>query len=131
MPPLRSDGNLIFHTVEKATLLNKYFAQMSSISKEPYMYEPGSPSLNNENLLELFITEEEVGDKLFILTRILKGISTSIKIPLTKLFNISLSLRKLRDLWKIAQEAAYYKDILLAGALCKLMEKKYFFKTST
>lgn len=127
MPPLRSDGNLIFHTVEKATVLNKYFAQMSSISKEPYMYEPGSPSLNNENLLELFITEEEVGDKLFILTRILKGISTSIKIPLTKLFNISLSLRKLRDLWKIAQEAAYYKDILLAGALCKLMEKKILF----
>lgn len=74
-----------------------------SISKEPYMYEPGPPSLNNENLLELFIIEEEVGDKLFILTRILKGISTSIKIPLTKLFNISLSLRKLRDLWKIAQ----------------------------
>lgn len=131
MPPLRSDGNFIFHTVEKATVLNKYFAQMSSISKEPYMYEPGPPSLNNENLLELFITEEEVGDKLFILTRILKGISTSIKIPLTKLFNISLSLRKLRDLWKIAQEAAYYKDILLAGALCKLMGKKYFFKTST
>lgn len=103
MPPLRSDGNLIFHTVEKATVLNKYFAQMSSISKEPYMYEPGFPSLNNENFLELFITEEEVGDKLFILTRILKGISTSIRIPLTKLFNISLSLRKLRDLWKIAQ----------------------------
>lgn len=103
MPPLRSDGNLIFHPVEKATVLNKYFAQISSISKEPYMYGPRPPSLNNENLLELFIAEEEVGDQLFILTRILKGISTSIKIPLTKLFNVPLSLRKLRDLWKIAQ----------------------------
>lgn len=152
MPPLRSDGNLIFHPVEKASLLNKYFAQVSSITNEPDgpLHEPGPPSFNNENLLELFITEEEVGDQLCIINsskplrpdgispRILKGISSSIKKPLTKLFNTSLRLRKLPDLWKIAQitpifknkgsaqQAANYRPISLTSSLCKLMEKILF-----
>lgn len=112
MQQLRSDGNLFFHPVEKATVLNKYFAQVSSITNEPDvpLHGPGPPSFNNEHLLELFITEEEGGDQLCIINsskppgpdgispRILNGIFTSIKIPLTKLFNTSLRLRKLLEL---------------------------------
>lgn len=97
MQQLRSDGNLFFHPVEKATVLNKYFAQVSSITNEPdvLVHGPGPPSFINEHLLELFITEEEVSDQLCIINsskplrpdgispRILNGIFTSIKIPLT------------------------------------------------
>lgn len=133
-------------------MLNKYFAQVSSITNKPDVpiHGPVPPSFNNENLLELFITEEEVDDQLCIINsskppgpdgrspRFLKGISTSLKIPLTKLFNISLRLRKLQDLWKIAQitpifknkgsaqEAANYRPISLTSALCKLIEKILF-----
>lgn len=61
MRPLRSDGNLIFHPVEKATVLNKYFANASPSTNEPdvSLHGSGPQSFINENLLELFITEEK------------------------------------------------------------------------
>ena len=45
LPPLKSNGKLIFHPVEKATVLNKYFAQVSTITNEPDIpiHGPGPP----------------------------------------------------------------------------------------
>lgn len=81
-------------------------------------------NFNKENLLELFITKEDVGDLLCIVNsskppgpdgispRILKGIYISVKIPLTKLINMILViLRKLSDLWKIVQITPIFKKI--------------------
>ncbi|XP_062597887.1 uncharacterized protein LOC134259306 [Saccostrea cucullata] len=69
IPPLKSKGKLIFHPVEKATVLNKYFAQVSSITHEPDipLHGPGPPLQNTDTLSEIFITENEVYDQLCII----------------------------------------------------------------
>ena len=100
LPPLKSNGKIIFHPVEKATVLNKYFAQVSSITSEPDipLHGPGPPSDVYEGLSNLLITEDEVYDQLSIINntkppgpdnlspRILKSISTSIKKTFSQTF---------------------------------------------
>ncbi|XP_061185471.1 uncharacterized protein LOC133193522 [Saccostrea echinata] len=144
LPPLKSKGKLIFHPVEKATVLNKYFAQVSSINDEPDipLHGPGPPPQNNDILSEILITENEVYDQLSITDntkppgpdgispRVLKEIATTIKNPLTKFFNLSLRGKKLPDIWKLsqitpvfknkgsAQEVPNYRPISLTSVLC-------------
>ena len=70
--------------------------------------------------------------------KILKEITSSINSPLTKLFNLSLQLKQLPDVWKealitpifknkgSAQDVTNYKPISITCVICKVMEKIIF-----
>ena len=67
LPTLKWNGILIFHTVEKNTVLNRYFAQVSTtcITNEPDIsfHDPCPPPWNNDVLSEILITEDIVYDQ--------------------------------------------------------------------
>ena len=93
------------------------------------------------------ITEQEILDQLKILNvnkpacpdgvspRLLKDIAYSISKPLTKFVNMSLSIKQIPILWKIAHVSPIYKGkgnqhspqnyrpISVTSILCKIMEK--------
>ena len=70
--------------------------------------------------------------------KILKEITSSISSPLTKLFNLSLQLKQLSDVWKealitpifkskgSAQDITNYRPISITSVICKVLEKIIF-----
>ena len=148
LPPIKSSGQTLFHPIEKANVLNNYFADISSLDDEPDipLHGPGPPN----HMENFFITDEEVLDQIKILNLnkppgpdgispvILKNISHSILKPLTKMFNLSLHMGELPSIWKIshitpvyknkgsAQEVNNYRPISITSVICKILEKIIF-----
>ena len=63
LPPLKTGDNIIFHPIDKANTLNKYFSDISSLCFEPELPEhgPGLPSMfsnTDEIPLDLVLSEE-------------------------------------------------------------------------
>lgn len=93
----------MFHYIDKANAINKFFTDISCINDEPDLPPQGpGPPLHH---METFrITENEVLDQLQIINickpsgpdgvspQVLKYTAQSIYKPLTKLFNISLTM---------------------------------------
>lgn len=131
--------------MEKANLLNDHFASVSTINNEPViqMHGPGPPNY----LLDDFIfTEQEVLDQLQLLNVTkpsgtdsnIRNIAKSIVKPLTKIYNYSLTIGQLPDIWKnfqitpifknkgSAHDVNNYRPISITSVVCKLLEKIMF-----
>ena len=108
LPLLKSSDKLIFHPVEKTSVLYKYFAQVSTITDEPDipLHGPGPLPRNNDILWEILFTEDEVYDQLSITDKskppgpdgVERNNYINKKNPLTKLFNMLLGEKKLPDI---------------------------------
>ena len=145
-PPLKINGQTLFHPIEKANALNNFFTSISCIQSQPEL-PPQGPGPPLHQMGTLHITESEVLDQLQIINtckppgtdtvspKVLKQIPQSIYKPLTKLFNTSLGSGTLPKILKIVQVTPVYKNkgnaedvnnyrpISVTSVVCKLLEK--------
>ena len=96
-PPLRKDNQINIHPFDKAQVLNKHFAEISSIENEPPL--PDDPEPPNHRFQSIIISEQDVKDQLHklnaskpagpdeIFPKLIKLMSKSLVKPLTMLFN--------------------------------------------
>ena len=122
IPPLlnQTNGNIATNDFEKATLLNQYFASISTIN-DNNDDAPQCP-IRTENILDnIVITESEIIDVINSLKpnkasghdeishRMLKGTATSISKPLLILFKKSLNAGIYPSSWKQARVMPIFK----------------------
>ncbi|KAK6171783.1 hypothetical protein SNE40_018213 [Patella caerulea] len=146
--PLLFENCVYTHPLDKANILNTYFASISKLNNVPDL--PYFAARSNNELPNFIVSEHEVKDQLLILNcskpsgpdnispAVLKNITPSITSPLTKFFNLSLELQLLPDIWKTSHIIAAYKGkgdphspdnyrpISLTCSLCKILEKILF-----
>ncbi|CAG2239657.1 unnamed protein product [Mytilus edulis] len=103
-PFLEHDGQIFIHPLDKSEILNNHFADIANIDIEPEIPDNNEPPPCHLN--KFVITEKEILDQLKILNvnkpagpdgispRILKEVASFISKPLTKLFNMSLSVKQ-------------------------------------
>ncbi|CAG2220486.1 unnamed protein product [Mytilus edulis] len=107
-PFLEHDGQIFIHPLDKSEILNNHFADIANIDIEPEIPDNNEPPPCHLN--KFVITEKEILDQLKILNvnkpagpdsispRILKEVASFISKPLTKLFNMSLSVKQKKRL---------------------------------
>ena len=144
-PPLKENDTIYTDDKEKANLLNSYFKTQSDLNdagKElPHIIQS-----NPNNLTQLVTNPTEVKSILETLQTgkasgpdninnyVLKTCSSELSHPLSKLFNLSLSLSKVPKAWKEANvtpvfkkddptDCKNYRPISLLSTLGKVMEK--------
>ena len=117
--PIKLNGEILVHPVEKATAINDYFCSVSRCEIEPDL--PDVPPLAPCELSDIVVTEQDVKDQLLILNTIkpagpdelppkfLKAIFQSLVKPLTIIFNKSLQSGVVPNDWKLANVSAVYK----------------------
>ena len=147
-PPLRKDNQINIHPFDKAQVLNKHFAEISSIENEPPL--PDDPEPPNHRFQSIIISEQDVKDQLHklnaskpagpdeIFPKLIKLMSKSLVKPLTMLFNRSLELGSVPNQWKMAnisaifkgkgeeQDPSNYRPISITSCLGKILEKIIF-----
>ena len=147
-PFLEHDGQICIHPSNKVEILNTHFSNIANIDNEPVISDNVTPLPCHLN--EFIITEQEILDQLKILNvnkpagpdgvspRLLKDIAYSISKPLTKFFNMSLSIKQVPLLWKIAHVSPIfkgkgnphspqnYRPISVTSIVCKIMKKILF-----
>lgn len=150
MPNLIDPANnkILTSNVEKAECLNNYFLTQSELPpRRPQL--PPHIDYQDEPLLEISITEQEVADALKLLNpnkasgpdeipaRLLKEAGNTIVTVLTKLFNLSLETATVPTEWKMAnivpiykkgdkQIVSNYRPISLLSVVSKIFEKIIF-----
>ena len=146
--PIKVNGDIFFHPIDKANAINNYFTSVSDIHIEPDL--PDVPPLAPCELSGIDITEQEVMDQFQILNiskpagpdnlppRFLKAIFQSIVKPLTILFKKSLVCGVVPNDWKLANVTAIYKGkggsenvanyrpISVTNCFLKILEKIIF-----
>ena len=97
--PIKVQGDIFYHPVEKANAINNYFASVSSLENEPEL--PNVPPLSPCELSDINISEQEVIDQFQILntnkpagpdnvSNIFNSYFQSLIQPITILFNKSI-----------------------------------------
>jgi hypothetical protein len=137
--------------MEKATLLNDFFAKVTHVEDNRNVIPPipQTPPIVNNLLSEIVISEQEVLDQLKILKtnksygpdgispKLLKEAGSSISLSLSKLFNASLSTGIFPAPWKLANVHPIYKKndpalitnyrpVSLLNIISKIFEKIVF-----
>ncbi|VDI10310.1 Hypothetical predicted protein [Mytilus galloprovincialis] len=117
--PIKVNGEILIHPIEKATAINDYFCSISRFDTEPQL--PNVPPLAPYELSDIVITEQDVIDHFQILNinkpagpdklppKFLKAIFPSLVTPLTFIFNKSLQSGTVPSDWKLANVSAIYK----------------------
>ena len=117
--PIKSNGDIFYHPIEKACIINDYFASVSNLETEPEW--PNVPPLAPCELSEIVVTEREVIDQFETINiskpggpdnlppRLLRAIFQPLVKPLTILFNKSLYYGVVPSGWKMANVTAIYK----------------------
>ncbi|CAG2230882.1 unnamed protein product [Mytilus edulis] len=117
--PIKVNGEILIHPIEKATAINDYFCSISRFDTEPQL--PNVPPLAPYELSDIVITEQDVIDHFQILNinkpagpdklppKFLKAIFPSLVTPLTFIFNKSLQSGIVPSDWKLANVSAIYK----------------------
>ena len=146
IPTLVRNGCSVETDMDKADLLNSYFAECFNKSQPPLSSECYCSPDPESCPLDLFCTEEEIFELLAgidttksngpdgISGKMLKSTASSITPALTKLFNLSIKLGKLPAEWKLARvnpipkqgsksDPSNYRPISLLPVISKLMEK--------
>ena len=109
IPPLNHNGEQINDPTEKANVFNKYFQLQSQLddNNKPVPNVPHSATLLSSTIvqteevciiLKALVTGKARFDQ--ISNRVLKEVAEAISEPLTDLFNSSLSLSSVPDIWK-------------------------------
>ena len=122
IPPLIHNNNLIHEDSSKATLLNEYFISQSippnsNIPLPDFSYVTDArlghinvtPTLVHKILSNLDVSKACGPDK--INNKILKQCASSLCVPLSNLFNKSLSLGIFPSQWKLADVSAIFKKL--------------------
>ena len=153
IPPLikhDQDGNteFAFTDTEKANILNKYFSTISDLD-DSHSELPNFAERTNDVLENFIISRDEVFDIIKTLQhnkatgpdglshRLLRGVSSSISLPLSILFNMSLSMKCYPSIWKEANVVplfkkndrnlpSNYRPISLLSCVGKIMERVIF-----
>ena len=149
---LQHDGMPVTDDLDKATLLNRHFADQTRLDVTDKIPPTITPDPSIPSFEEVRVTESEVLSALNNLnpnkstgpdqipTKLLKMIALLIAEPLTKLFNKSLSLGTFPTLWKQARvtpvykkkgsssDATNYRPISLLSCISKILEKLVFNK---
>ena len=130
---------------EKAQMLNTFFASCWNTSEEP-IKEEAYQCYDSPTHDDFRVTPEEVFSLInkldtnkasgpdCISAHMLKATASSIALPLTTLFNLSLSTGKFPDMWKLAgvvpipkskdkNDPCNYRPISLLSIVSKLLEK--------
>jgi hypothetical protein len=153
IPPLSDNDKVFTDNFHKANLLNDYFVSQTLLTEPSNPTFPNIPSLSHPPLQQVIITPTDVHDVLKNLNvskasgpsginnRILRELSVELSIPLSELFNTSLSIGHFPELWKQANVsplfksgdpslAKNYRPISLLDTIGKVFEKilfKYIF----
>ncbi|VDI05871.1 Hypothetical predicted protein [Mytilus galloprovincialis] len=146
--PIKVNGEILIHPIEKATAINDYFCSISRFDTEPQL--PNVPPLAPYELSDIVITEQDVIDHFQILNinkpagpdklppKFLKAIFPSLVTPLTFIFNKSLQSGTVPSDWKLANVSAIYKGkgdqdnvsnyrpISVTNCFSKILEKIIF-----
>ena len=152
IPPLNVNGDIYSDNTDKATILNDYFTEQSSLD-DSNANLPADLNIPDFTLNSISITANEVESVLKALqtgkasgpdainNRILKELAKPLSFPLSDLFNASLIKGKVPALWKQANvtpihkkndpsEITNYRPISLLSTVGKVLEKivhKYVF----
>ena len=141
--PLKVDNKIISDYKQMATVLNKSFC--SVFTKEDTSNIPNCPPLSNSFIRDIFFEQTEVKEKILKLkpgtaqgpdnipARILKDNVDHLSLPLSIIFNKSMSTGEVPGDWKLANVTPIYKKgsknkpenyrpISLTSISCKLME---------
>ena len=120
IPPLKVDEQYVQNDLEKANLLNNFFQQQTLLD-EGGKNPPHLESTNTDTLSNVVLTPLEVQTVLNILplgkaagpdginNRILRELAFELSVPLCQLFNYSLNMCKVPDVWKQANVCAVFK----------------------
>ena len=143
-PLLTSEGDLAVTDVDKAKVLNNFFASIftqEDLNDIPIV----EVKHDSSSLLEILVTPSAVKDKLqslnpnkaqgpdMIPPRVLKELSDELAVPLCNLFNKSLESGEIPNDWKNAvvtaifkkgtrSEPGNYRPVSLTCVVCKLLE---------
>ena len=143
-------GQDVSDTAQKANILNAFFTSQS-VLRDNNKVIPEFHPLTDIHLSDLVITSDEVQKVLTHLNpnkamgpdqinpKVLKECAVELSSPLSTLFNKSLQLGKVPQVWKLAFVTALYKKgdkdlaknyrpISLLSCVCKVMEKCIFIK---
>ena len=140
----KNTNDLTSSDSEKADVLNSFF--ISVFTEEDLNSVPKLETRhNNTSIIDVVITQEEVKQKLANINPskamgpdhipgiVLKTLAEEISIPLTKIFNKSISEGTVPNKWKVAEVSAIYKKgdktdpgnyrpVSLTCICCKIME---------
>ena len=148
IPPLHVDGDILTDNKEKANAFNSYFKKASTLD-DSHASLPNEPVIFQYGLNSIHITMEDVTDQIkaldvnkafgpdLISPRFLKEGGPVIAETLFVLFNMSLQLRKVPKLWKMANvvpihkkestsEINNYRPVSLLSTVGKMMERIVF-----
>ena len=122
VPPLLHEGNLITSSVDKAKAFNNYFSQQCSLSPADINHSlPPFQCFTHEHLATVHITPNDVYDILIhlninksvgpegISNRGLRYAADFISVPLSNIFNNSLSSSTYPQAWKHANVSPVHK----------------------
>ena len=152
IPPLNREGIIYCNDNDKANILNQYFIEQTVIEEENATL-PTTLPLPAHKFDSITVTPDDVESTLKTLklgkaagpdainNRILKELADSLSLPLSDIFNYSLSSGKLPSVWKLANvtpihkkddpsDVSNYRPISLLSTIGKVLEKivhKYVF----
>ncbi|MCG8116730.1 MAG: reverse transcriptase domain-containing protein, partial [Candidatus Thiodiazotropha endolucinida] len=145
LPPLYKDDNIYTKDEDKANLMNEFFVEQTMLNDDNTSLPTDVPQPQNFlNLISTTPTEVRSILKSLQLgkaagpdsinNRILKELATPLSVPLSELFNFSLSKGKVPNIWKEANvtpifkkddpsNISNYRPISLLSTICKVLEK--------
>ena len=119
---INDNGTAVTEDIDKANLLNSFFASQSIINDAGIQLPFSDDGIRPHNILDkIIITPQNVLDILETLDtskavgpdmlgpRLLKETAVELSVPLSKLFNLSLSRKTCPSQWKIANVVPVFK----------------------
>ena len=151
-PPISTGGNVFYNPKDKADAFNNFFLHHSDIDTSNAEL-PSTCDVPAHSLTNITVTESDVTDLLEnidiskatgldgISPRLLKEAGNAISKPLSKLFNLSLEIKTVPEVWKRANVILIYKKgektninnyrpislLSCVGKLCERVVFKYVF----
>ena len=120
LPPLYNDDTVFTEEIDKATLTNDFFVEQTKLDESNASLPPDVP-LSENNLNSILTSPLEVESILKSLqlgkasgpdainNRILRELASPLSLPLSDLFNYSLSTSKVPLIWKEANDTPIFK----------------------